>query len=947
MDKLRISTLNCEGIRRSRDYLNDYLTDASCDILCIQESWHLDENIAFFGTVHTDYLYTAISGVDSRDKILTGRCKGGVGTFYKKSLCSKIKPVTCKNRRICAATINLADNFSCLLLSLYLPCDNYSNAANADYVDCIDCIESLLISEHCNAFICCGDYNTSFERNNAQTECLNNFIERNNLVVSWNHPVSKKDHTYTNFSLNQFSCIDHIITTHNIYDCILDNYVLSAACNPSSHNVVSLSIVVTNFSNVIESNCNPACTPNCIWSKASIDDIKQYQLVLDNKLQLIDINLFSDISVTPGVKCNNPNCNLASHKSDIDCLFKKICDSLENASKHCIPSNKIDFYKEHIVPGFNEHVKELHTIARHDYIAWRSAGKPRFGEICLSMNQSRLRFKSALKFCQNNVNQMKADALARSMMNNDMNEFWKDVKKNTNSNVSLATNVDGSVGDTEIANMWKCHYKSLLNSVQNEESKKSVMLDINQQHETSITITPFNILDALKSIKCGKSSGVDGISAEHFVFAHSRIHVLLSLLFSAFITHGYLPDMFMKTAIVPIIKNKTGDTSDKNNYRPIALVTAASKVFELCLSIILEDYLVTHDQQFGFKRKHSTDLCIFTVKSVTKYYTQENSPVFTCFLDASKAFDKINHYTLFQKLLDRETPIILVRILLFWYTKQTMCVKWGNCMSDYFYVSNGVRQGGILSPKLYSVYVDDLSDYLVKSQIGCHIDNVCVNHVMYADDICLMAPSPAALQKLINICYDFSIQNNLSFNSTKSFCMVFKPRLYNLVCPTFYMNTEILDYAANIKYLGFTFSSDKKDDSDMLRQMRVFYTKANRLLRLFHCCSTDVKLALFRSYCACFYCPFLWTHYKKSTHSKLRVAFNNVHRRILKLPPRSSASTMYAVNHIDSFEILIRKRVVGFIERLKVSNNSIISCIDNSWKMKFEIWNPWIKLLYK
>ena len=146
-------------------------------------------------------------------------------------------------------------------------------------------------------------------------------------------------------------------------------------------------------------------------------------------------------------------------------------------------------------------------------------------------------------------------------------------------------------------------------------------------------------------------------------------------------------------------------------------------------------------------------------------------------------------------------------------------------MSDYFYVSDGVRQGGILSPKLYSVYVDDLSDYLVKRQIGCHIDNVCVNHVMYADDICLMAPSPAALQKLINICYDFSIQNNLSFISTKSFCMVFKPRLYNLLCPTFYMNTEILDYAAKIKYLAFTFSSDKKDDNDMLRQMRVFYTK--------------------------------------------------------------------------------------------------------------------------
>ena len=62
--------------------------------------------------------------------------------------------------------------------------------------------------------------------------------------------------------------------------------------------------------------------------------------------------------------------------------------------------------------------------------------------------------------------------------------------------------------------------------------------------------------------------------------------------------------MFMKSAIVPIIKNKTGDTSDKNNYMPVALVTAASKIFELCLSVILENYLFTHDQQFVFESKH-------------------------------------------------------------------------------------------------------------------------------------------------------------------------------------------------------------------------------------------------------------------------------------------------------------------------------------------------------
>ena len=132
---------------------------------------------------------------------------------------------------------------------------------------------------------------------------------------------------------------------------------------------------------------------------------------------------------------------------------------------------------------------------------------------------------------------------------------------------------------------------------------------------------------------------------------------------------------------------------------------------------------------------------------------------------------------------------------------------------------------------MYSVYVDDLSDYLVKSQIECHIDSLCVSHVMYADDICLMAPCPAALQKLINICYDFSMQNNLSFNSSKSFCMVFKPRLYKLSSPSLYMSTEKLEYTNSTKYLEFTVSSDKTNDNDMLRQLRILFTKSNRILR--------------------------------------------------------------------------------------------------------------------
>ena len=112
-----------------------------------------------------------------------------------------------------------------------------------------------------------------------------------------------------------------------------------------------------------------------------------------------------------------------------------------------------------------------------------------------------------------------------------------------------------------------------------------------------------SITNSFKHLKGGKAGDVDGLAAEHFfmlivIFMYIYHFCLIVL----GIYHGYLPAEFMKTAIVPIIKCKTGNFSDKNNYRPIAVVTAYSKIFELCLLDIIEVYLDTHDYQFGFKK---------------------------------------------------------------------------------------------------------------------------------------------------------------------------------------------------------------------------------------------------------------------------------------------------------------------------------------------------------
>ena len=86
-------------------------------------------------------------------------------------------------------------------------------------------------------------------------------------------------------------------------------------------------------------------------------------------------------------------------------------------------------------------------------------------------------------------------------------------------------------------------------------------------------------------------------------------------------------------------------------------------------------YLVTLDQQFGFTGKYGTDMCIFIVKSIIKYYTKQNTPVCTCFLDDSRAFDRLNHWTLFRKLINCNISLIIVRLLIFWYQTKLVCIK--------------------------------------------------------------------------------------------------------------------------------------------------------------------------------------------------------------------------------------------------------------------------------
>ena len=98
-----------------------------------------------------------------------------------------------------------------------------------------------------------------------------------------------------------------------------------------------------------------------------------------------------------------------------------------------------------------------------------------------------------------------------------------------------------------------------------------------------------------------------------------------------------------------------------------------------------------------------------------------------------------------------------------------------------------------MSPKLFAIYVDDLTLSLRKSKIGCMLDEVCFNHIFYADDLCLLAPCAIALQKLLDICHEYGVEHDVIYNPLKYVCMFFKPDRFSLKCPLVHLGNNVLE----------------------------------------------------------------------------------------------------------------------------------------------------------
>ena len=305
-------------------------------------------------------------------------------------------------------------------------------------------------------------------------------------------------------------------------------------------------------------------------------------------------------------------------------------------------------------------MKELHDVARKRFVAWREANRPRDPENLFfrQMTVSQAKFRLGLRFIKRFENQLRQDAIANAMCEDSEGNFWKEIRKQSPNNIPLPTSIENATGKREVVNIWKDHFECLLNCInKHEECNKTGQL----QADPSLHVNPDEVDFAINKLDSGKSCGLDGIYAEHLKYSSLNYRNVIAKCFTSLFSHGFLPESLMSVVLVPIIKDKSGRINSKDNYRPIAITSTSSKLLEKIIFDRLSNYLLTTSNQFGFKANHSTDACIYVLKEAVDYYVGQNSSVYLCFLDASKAFDRVNHDVLFKKLKNRGIPVDIVK----------------------------------------------------------------------------------------------------------------------------------------------------------------------------------------------------------------------------------------------------------------------------------------------
>ena len=244
-------------------------------------------------------------------------------------------------------------------------------------------------------------------------------------------------------------------------------------------------------------------------------------------------------------------------------------------------------------------------------------------------------------------------------------------------------------------------------------------------------------------------------------------------------------------------------------------------------------------------------------------------------------------------------PPLLLRLLLYMHTNQNLQVRWGSFAGTKFGACNGVKQGPVLSPILFAVYMDDIYLQLKDSGSGCHIGNHYVGSLGYADDTVLMAPSLKGLQTIVDVSVSYARKHDVIYNGSKS---------------QYSIDGNVLENVNEAVHLSHHVSVINKDCM-LQHAISKFWRSFNIIQADFGRLYPEIQCDLFIAYCSSFYGAALW-NICSATFKQLCAAWRKCLRKIWRVHPMTHCDVIALLSHCKPMEIGIQQRFCKFVANI-------------------------------
>jgi len=741
------------------------------DVCCFFETFVEKKDVDGFNSIFKGY---DLTWVYAERKCVMGRASGGCLIMVKENYNSCIKCVKLGGRYVIAIS---KSKQICYILPVYLNPSAWEN----DFYS----LKDYLLEWSGNHFIIMGDVNA---RTGTGQTLIGDILSCSNELV--NLQRNSRDHTLNRNGklmlelMAEFNLVILNGRTRNdiMGECtfiaergssVIDlccvhsdllQYVHSFSVGIKTHSDHMPIILYLNLGQPIACNNTPTLAPKLKWCNERKDDFC-------SRLNLCMKSIICDSG------------SIDNKMYVLDCIIKEAARYKPERKLKC----------RYRTAWFDKECEVLRRVSFHKLKQFRRTNN--IGDKLDYVQHNKL-FK---QLCINKQNKHYLNCITSINNARSTKEFWEGVNNLKNKKALVLPN--------NIApEKWIEHFLGLFSPISvMKPIQYACPLIINEELDKPFSVDELCMV--LSKCKGGKSPGPNRIPYEFYVNATPDFHRSLVKVFNDIFTTATVPMSFKESVIFPLYKS--GNKEEVKNYRGISLNNVNSKIFESLLLERLSKWAeqgILKESQAGFRVGYSTLDNIFTLCNIVQLkMTQKRQKVYAFFIDFSAAFDTVDRNLLFYKLstLGMSTKMMdAVKALL---TGTRSSVWYHEGVTNEFNIDIGVKQGAILSPLLFALFLNDLEDALDGG--GIMIGNCKIKMLGFADDVVVLSSNPLILQKMINSIEKYVGQCNMRLNLNKSKVMIFRKGGKLARNERWTFNGQPVQVVNEYKYLGLTISS--------------------------------------------------------------------------------------------------------------------------------------------